>query len=634
MAAEAEPGAAPAGHVRWRRRLLIAVLLVLGVLVFEHRFGGRVTAMSGLALGGLLLAGFVIWRLPHLRRHFGNPNKGSLNFPNQRMARQRGHRLQFRGPGGGGTASRRRSGSGSGSRSGGLPKAFRRGGSGSGSRSGPGRRGGSGSGRRGSLMRPHRSSAVSPARANPAGRRKGGAGSGSSRGKSGGLRRGSGSSSSRSRRGSAGGGSRGRSSAGRGRSGGLLRRGSAGSSRGRGPGGSPSKGRRFAGASRGRRGLVPASRKSGGGGTGTRRRIVPGWRRKGRAGTGTGPGRKGATGGGSTSSPKRRTMPWRRTGTGPGRNAPGRTSSRKRLAVPWRRNRAAGGTTLGRPSRRHPVRRARWQRQHAGKPQRFKAARFRARRVRARAVRNWRAARGHAGGSFPRPAGMNALRRRWRIRQGKTVPGGWTRNEQRRLARRRALMRLPRRQRIRNRLARLTQRRHRPPPRPLARGGKHRGGRRVLNSLAGRADRWRTRRWIRNTRRRRSAAPPPARTPARTVPASRPGAPLDASPNGSSSAAGSNSPGGKSVANVHDAADQISEMIRNWMDANDLDQTLEDLHEIPRAIEGAFSRYAEQLSEDTNLKESIPEAVREAAAAMAGIADELQQEIRFGVQQS
>lgn len=88
------------------------------------------------------------------------------------------------------------------------------------------------------------------------------------------------------------------------------------------------------------------------------------------------------------------------------------------------------------------------------------------------------------------------------------------------------------------------------------------------------------------------------------------------------------------MANVHDAADEIKQMIQNWMDANDLDQTLEDLHEIPRAIQDAFSRYADKLREDTHLQASIPDAVDEAAAAMAGIGDELQHEIQYGVQRN
>lgn len=88
------------------------------------------------------------------------------------------------------------------------------------------------------------------------------------------------------------------------------------------------------------------------------------------------------------------------------------------------------------------------------------------------------------------------------------------------------------------------------------------------------------------------------------------------------------------MANVADAAQEIKQTIVQWMDANDLDQTLEDLHEIPRAIQDAFLQYADQLRDNTNLAERIPEAISEAGSSMAGIADELQQTIRFGVQQS
>ena len=88
------------------------------------------------------------------------------------------------------------------------------------------------------------------------------------------------------------------------------------------------------------------------------------------------------------------------------------------------------------------------------------------------------------------------------------------------------------------------------------------------------------------------------------------------------------------MADVHEAADQIKDMITQWIDANDLDQTLEDLHEIPRAVQEAFGHYAERLREDTNVKESIPEAVAEASASMSGIADQLQEAIGFGVQRS
>lgn len=88
------------------------------------------------------------------------------------------------------------------------------------------------------------------------------------------------------------------------------------------------------------------------------------------------------------------------------------------------------------------------------------------------------------------------------------------------------------------------------------------------------------------------------------------------------------------MARVGDAADDIKGAIVSWADANDWDETLEHLHEIPRAIQEAFGQYADQLRDNTNLKDSIPDAVAEAASRMAGIADDLQQEIRFGAQRS
>ena len=88
------------------------------------------------------------------------------------------------------------------------------------------------------------------------------------------------------------------------------------------------------------------------------------------------------------------------------------------------------------------------------------------------------------------------------------------------------------------------------------------------------------------------------------------------------------------MANVIEAADQVRQTIGQWMDANDLDSTLEDLHEFPRAVQETFSHLAEQLREHTNLKEGISEAVMEAANGMAGIADSLREAIGFGVQRS
>lgn len=88
------------------------------------------------------------------------------------------------------------------------------------------------------------------------------------------------------------------------------------------------------------------------------------------------------------------------------------------------------------------------------------------------------------------------------------------------------------------------------------------------------------------------------------------------------------------MANVREAADQIQEMIQDWIDANDLDETLEDAHQIPRAVQAAFANYAEKLREDTNLGEHIPEAFAEAADGMSGLADALHEKTTFGVQRS
>jgi hypothetical protein len=88
------------------------------------------------------------------------------------------------------------------------------------------------------------------------------------------------------------------------------------------------------------------------------------------------------------------------------------------------------------------------------------------------------------------------------------------------------------------------------------------------------------------------------------------------------------------VANVTEAADQIKEMIQEWIDANDLDETLEGAHEIPRAVQEAFASYAERLREDTNLAEHIPEAFAQAAADIQGVADALHEKTTFGVQRS
>lgn len=88
------------------------------------------------------------------------------------------------------------------------------------------------------------------------------------------------------------------------------------------------------------------------------------------------------------------------------------------------------------------------------------------------------------------------------------------------------------------------------------------------------------------------------------------------------------------MADVKDAVDDIQGTVQNWMDANDLDQTLEGLHEIPRGVQAMFSNFAERLREDTHLDPDLAEAVAEAGAQMNGIADMLEERIGFGVQRN
>lgn len=88
------------------------------------------------------------------------------------------------------------------------------------------------------------------------------------------------------------------------------------------------------------------------------------------------------------------------------------------------------------------------------------------------------------------------------------------------------------------------------------------------------------------------------------------------------------------MSDVHSAADGIKETVLEWTDANDLDTTLEDFHELPRALEDAMHDYAQRLRENTNLSDHIPEAIEEAASQMAGIADHLKEAIQYGVQQN
>ena len=88
------------------------------------------------------------------------------------------------------------------------------------------------------------------------------------------------------------------------------------------------------------------------------------------------------------------------------------------------------------------------------------------------------------------------------------------------------------------------------------------------------------------------------------------------------------------MAQVGDAAEDIRNTIQGWADANDWDETLEQLHEVPRSIQDAFARYAELLRENTHIDRKIPDVIAEAASDMAGIADKLQETITFGAQRS
>ncbi|HXJ25334.1 MAG TPA: hypothetical protein VNH17_06530, partial [Streptosporangiaceae bacterium] len=83
----AAPPQSPVGRVRWRRVLLYLLGGAVAVTAAEHVLGGRTTAGVAAAGVGIIVLGLVIWRLPHLRKHFHNPNKrpsGSLNYPGQR----------------------------------------------------------------------------------------------------------------------------------------------------------------------------------------------------------------------------------------------------------------------------------------------------------------------------------------------------------------------------------------------------------------------------------------------------------------------------------------------------------------------------------------------------------------------
>ena len=129
--------APPTGRVGWRRVLLLLFLLGAGVVILSHRLGGRVTGEAGLgalAAGGAVL---VLWRYPHLRRHFApfgprhrrrqyrertsSRTWGSPGFSGRRAGGKPGSPFSRAGRGRGGS----RSGSGTGRR-GGLGSMFRR----------------------------------------------------------------------------------------------------------------------------------------------------------------------------------------------------------------------------------------------------------------------------------------------------------------------------------------------------------------------------------------------------------------------------------------------------------------------------------------------------------------------------
>jgi hypothetical protein len=625
----ANPGtsAAPAGRVRWRRRLLFGVAAVLIFLVSLHVFGGRVTVTGAAVIGGLALLGFVIYRLPHLRRHFsrggGGHGPGSLNFPSQVAARQRAKRFSLFRRGGAAGGSGGGLGGGGGRRSG-LPRIFRghRRRSGAGSplgSAGSGARSGSGGRSRSGIFRRRRGSGS-----------LGGGGGGGGRGRSM-FRRGSG------RRAGAGG------------SGGTgARRGHRPLWRGR-----PARGSTSTGGGGGpRRRTGSGGGRGGPGGGGPRRHWFAPWRRR--------PTRGSTSTGGGTS----------RRGTGGRRPAAGGGGSRRRW---WRRSRRPATTTGGgpgprrgsggggRPPRRHPVARARWNRANPVNPgyRRWYAP--------------WRRTGAAAAGGAPGPgtAGPGFWRRCW-YSVARTPAQRNTRRLARvsrrgrvRAARRRAALnpyaRVSRWSSLRRRLAAPRHRRtgqrlgwrariarrwrsrrglHRGlgiggarqvgrPPRPLLAGLRNSPGlRRFAASPLGRGAAWidrrRADRWL---RRQRRYAPAGVMRPA----APRPGTPGHRLLQASASLIPARTPQAGGRVNIAAMVAQIrAHGAHEFTDAQDVHDTVTGMHEPVQAMHEVLSRWEAALA-GSGVHPAYADAVREAAVALAGTVGRLQGVMAGGV---
>lgn len=615
--------APPTGRVGWRRVLLLLFLLGAGVVILSHRLGGRVTGEAGLgalAAGGAVL---VLWRYPHLRRHFApfgprhrrrqyrertsSRTWGSPGFSGRRAGGKPGSPFSRAGRGGS------RSGSGTGRR-GGLGSMFRR----------AGKSGGKGGGK--ALNYPGQRGQLFRGKGKSKGKGAAGARSG---GKSGSARK---SPVAKARRGS--GGSRRGSGAFP-----KFRRGSGTSRRGglipRRPAGSRPGGRKPAGTGGRRGGLISGSRRKSF--RPWRRRTAPGLKPR------TGPRATGGPGTGSRTGPKPRRWfaPWRgRSRTRPGRQSPGRPVKPRRTRpgfwasagfglayARWRAGstRAGGryrswragapGRRMARQARRargrawqvklnrvNPLRRrwyAPWRRSHVP------AWRFRGRKLtwRARIARRWNIRRGKHSG----------LSRRRVRRPARVVLRSW----RRRLGPRRAWARF---RRHRRRTAGV--------PRPWAQRGK-----RYQRQVA-RFDQWRRDRFRRRFRRHRPAAAPASAPPGHPAGPPAPAKPV-VLPSGRGVPPDENrTTGGTGMADVQSIADAIEEL-GGW-DAEDPDQihtTLTNLHRVIGSTQSALQRIGDKLPE-TGVKDSYAEAVNEAAAALGGIADQLESVIGGGVVQS
>jgi hypothetical protein len=619
------PPRGPAGRVRWRRRLLYLLAAVAVVTAAEHRLGGRTTMEVAAAGAGIIVLGLVIWRLPHLKRHFGIGNRrpsGSLNYPGQRG---RGLMRPLR-AGSAATPPRRRTGAGLLS---GRPRRRSRPG---GSLNYPGQRGRGlmrPARRRGGMLRSRRHAGTTPrarrGRSPVSGR--GGAGSALA-----GRRAARRISAGRSRSGRAGSrlfpraGAHRRAGTGQGRRGALGRAGSRPFSRT----GTGSRRRALAhppGRSRRRTPFHPL------GGRRTAPRTAPPGRSRRRTPFHPAGGRSTVTRAGrSRPGSWRHPLGGRRTAP---RTAPAGRSRRRtafhplggRRTGPVRppgRARRGWHRVFGTPGSPRLVRRG-W---HAvfGTPARRRARRagLRAYRSRLRAARHRRrlGAYGHRGHG-------RAFWRRWTRRVPRThAATGRMLTRRERLARRIRIWR--------GRHAGLGIRgavtRARRPPRPLLGGsilgspGLSRFRASWLGRQVARLDRRRQDRWLR----RQQKNSPPLRT-------RRPTAPVPAVPGYGAqpaSTTANRNQGGKAMADVHAVADEIRGTIHNWSDANGLDETVEHAHEFPRAIQDEFAAFAEKLRESTNLDPRIADAFEEAASSMAGIADQLHEQTTFGVQQS